>query len=159
VVSSRGRKATRQEGELRGEFEVSLQASGEEADKLDQFFLGVDSLKRTMAQVKATTRRLQELHRQTFGDEEAGIPSAAEGQEGEQLREAFSRLVKKNESLVATVRERAVELRSVELTDESFRKLKHNIMNGISMKAAKLLLDYRTVLNDHNQRLKELTWR
>merc|ERR1711879_213273 len=42
---------------------------------------------------------------------------------------------------------------------DSLRKLKHNILNGTNMKSAQLLLDFKSVLKDHNQRLKEETWR
>merc|ERR1711879_34071 len=41
---------------------------------------------------------------------------------------------------------------------DSLRKLKHNIMGGTNMKSAQLLLDFKSVLKDHNQRLKEETW-
>lgn len=140
------------EGEVRGEFELSLQASGEEADNLDRFFVGVEDLKRRISDVKATTRRLRELHQRSF-DSEASPEEAA------RARESFTRLVGKNEELLVGVRQRTMELKGVELVSDSFRKLKHNILNGMNMKTAKLLLDYKTVLNEHNQRLKDDTWR
>lgn len=141
-----------EEAEVRGEFELSLQASGEEGEELDRFFAGVEELKQRMAKVKATTRRLREIHQQCF---DRAVPP----EETEQMREAFSRLVGKNESLLEGMRQRTMELKGVELVSDSFRKLKHNILNGTNMKAAKLLLDYKAVLKEHNQQLKEDTWR
>ncbi|ELR23485.1 uncharacterized protein ACA1_071060 [Acanthamoeba castellanii str. Neff] len=142
-------------GKVRGEFELSLQASGEEAQHLEQFFAGVDALKEAMRRVKATNRRLRDLHEQAF-DVESPPTSANEAHE---LREAFARLVAKNEAQFEDVRERTLDLKDVPLESDSFRRLKHNILNGTNMKSAQLLLDFKSVLKDHNQRLKEETWR
>jgi t-SNARE complex subunit (syntaxin) len=135
---------------VRGEFELSLQASGEEAQQLERFFAGVDALKEAMRRVKATNKRLHDLHERAFDDETSA-------EEAHELREA--KLVAKNEALFEAVRERTLDLKDVPLTGDSFRKLKHNILNGTNMKSAKLLLDFKGVLKDHNQRLKEDTWR
>jgi hypothetical protein len=139
-------------GKVRGEFELSLQASGEEAQQLERFFAGVDALKEAMRRVKATNKRLHDLHERAFDDETSA-------EEAHELREAFAKLVAKNEALFEAVRERTLDLKDVPLTGDSFRKLKHNILNGTNMKSAKLLLDFKGVLKDHNQRLKEDTWR
>lgn len=140
------------EGKVRGEFELSLQASGEEAQNLERFFAGVDSLKDALRRVKATTRRLGDVHDQAF--DPTTPPDAAHD-----LREMFARLVTKNEALLEGVRAKTMELKGVELTSDAFRKLKHNILNGTNMKSAKLLLDYKGILKDHNLRLREETFR
>ncbi len=140
-------------GKVRGEFELSLQASGDEAQHLEQFFAGVDALKEAMRRVKTTNRRLRDLHEQAFDD---ATTSATEAHD---LRAAFTKLVDKNEALFAEVREKTLDLKDVPLTSDSLRKLKHNILNGTNMKSAQLLLDFKSVLKDHNQRLKEETWR
>ena len=137
-------------GKVRGEFELSLRASGDEAQHLEQFFAGVDALKEAMRRVKTTNRRLRDLHEQAFDD------AATEAHD---VRAAFTKLVDKNEALFAEVREKTLNLKDVPLTSDSFRKLKHNILNGTNMKSAQLLLDFKSVLKDYNQRLKEETWR
>ncbi len=129
-------------GKVRGEFELSLQASGDEAQHLEQFFAGVDALKEAMRRVKTTNRRLRDLHEQAFDD---ATTSATEAHD---LRAAFTKLVDKNEALFAEVREKTLDLKDVPLTSDSFRKLKHNILNGTNMKSAQLLLDFKSVLKE-----------
>jgi t-SNARE complex subunit (syntaxin) len=148
----KGEEELMKNAEMRGEFELSLQAGGKEAENLEMFFAGMEGLREVMRKVKSTTRQLRDLHDQSFDpkiskEEKAGV------------RTMFNKLMNKNEALLESVRKKTLELKGVELTSDAFSKLKHNLLNGANMKSAKLLLDYKTVLRDHDTLLKEETWR
>jgi len=136
---------------LKGEFEVSLEASGEDAKTLDEFFAGVEEMEQVMARLKDRAKTLFSL------DDE--IAETMDPVEKKSLRADFSKVSGKTEKQFETLRTLTKQLKSAEFKDENTMKLKHNILNGLNMKTTKLLLQYKAVLNSFNLKMKEDTWK
>ncbi len=141
-----------QEVQMKNEFEISLQATGEEGKRLETFFAGVESLKEVMKVVKENTEKLKRL----ISDYDESGKGPAEKQK---IHSAINSLKNKNELYLEEMRSRTLDLKSIPFTGDDFRKLQHNLINGLNIKSAKYLLNYKNALNTYNEIIKEETWR